>query len=752
MTASVAAAPDEALRRARDFVENTDVSIFLTGKAGTGKTTFLRDVVRTTAKSCIVVAPTGVAAINAGGVTIHSFFQLATAPFVPGMHTEDRRFSFAKSKLRLIRSLDLLIIDEISMVRADLLDAVDDALRRYRRDSRPFGGVQLLMIGDLHQLAPVVTPADAAVLNGRYDTPYFFSSHALERISYMTVSLEKVFRQQDESFVTLLNHVRDNAMTLADVATLNSRLNPTFVPADGQGFIRLTTHNHTADAYNERRMASLATPPRTFVAAVKGVFPEGSYPTAAELTLKVGAQVMFNKNDTQGGEYYNGLIGTVESFTDDGVMVRSAEDGRLIRVAPQVWENARYTVNEEKGTVETEVQGTFTQVPLRPAWAITIHKSQGLTFERVVIDAGSSFAPGQVYVALSRCRTLEGIVLATPISPSSLYADPAVNTFMDTTTASAAMVMEQLPAMKAAYHRRLLSGLFNFGPVLETLESLQRLMYTNFRSLFPEVCMHVDRAAADATKDLVNTAAKWRTLIEGNADMSDAVFNTRVRRSALFFRSVLVSLFADLVKELGTEKTDNKKAAARRAELTEDLRRSLYVASDCLQHVADYGFTVNGYLAERQKAFIKATQDPAEIARKEARAKRAAAKEARARDRAARKSEGAAKEKKGKAQVGETYQVTLRMARAGMSRREIAEARGLTPGTINTHLQRHILSGALALEDFVAPELIDRIEKKMLEFPATTDWETRRKSLPDVDAYDISLVFRTRVLKTPSKK
>ena len=256
-------------------------------------------------------------------------------------------------------------------------------------------------------------------------------------------------------------------------------------------------------------------------------------------------------------------------------MVRSAEDGRLIRVAPQVWENARYTVNEEKGTVETEVQGTFTQVPLRPAWAITIHKSQGLTFERVVIDAGSSFAPGQVYVALSRCRTLEGIVLATPISPSSLYADPAVNTFMDTTTASAAMVMEQLPAMKAAYHRRLLSGLFNFGPVLETLESLQRLMYTNFRSLFPEVCMHVDRAAADATKDLVNTAAKWRTLIEGNADMSDAVFNTRVRRSALFFRSVLVSLFADLVKELGTVKTDNKKAAARRAELTEDLRRTV---------------------------------------------------------------------------------------------------------------------------------------------------------------------------------
>ena len=430
MTASVAAAPDEALRRARDFVENTDVSIFLTGKAGTGKTTFLRDVVRTTAKSCIVVAPTGVAAINAGGVTIHSFFQLATAPFVPGMHTEDRRFSFAKSKLRLIRSLDLLIIDEISMVRADLLDAVDDALRRYRRDSRPFGGVQLLMIGDLHQLAPVVTPADAAVLNGRYDTPYFFSSHALERISYMTVSLEKVFRQQDESFVTLLNHVRDNAMTLADVATLNSRLNPTFVPADGQGFIRLTTHNHTADAYNERRMASLATPPRTFVAAVKGVFPEGSYPTAAELTLKVGAQVMFNKNDTQGGEYYNGLIGTVESFTDDGVMVRSAEDGRLIRVAPQVWENARYTVNEEKGTVETEVQGTFTQVPLRPAWAITIHKSQGLTFSNVIIDLGrGAFTGGQTYVALSRCRSLPGLTLRSPVTRRDIYVNPVITRF-----------------------------------------------------------------------------------------------------------------------------------------------------------------------------------------------------------------------------------------------------------------------------------------------------------------------------------
>ena len=386
------------LRTAWEFVENTGRSIFLTGKAGTGKTTFLKTVVEKSRKRPIVVAPTGVAAINAGGTTIHSFFQLPLSPYVPGAKVESK-FDFGREKRKIIASIDLLIIDEISMVRADLLDAIDNVLRRFRNRYQPFGGVQLMMIGDLAQLTPVVTPEDEQILKSYYDTPYFFGSKALQQIDYVTIQLEHVYRQQDMSFIEILNQIRNGHPTQQALAQLNTRYQPSFSPKPEEQYIRLTTHNQQANYYNESELQKLPTRSYVFNAEVKGTFPEYSYPTAETLVLKQGAQVMFVKNDPSGEHlYYNGRIGRVTYVDQKSILVLCEGDDEAIEVEPLEWENARYTLNEETREIETEVQGTFKQYPLRLAWAITIHKRQGLTFDRAIIDTNQSFAPGQVYV------------------------------------------------------------------------------------------------------------------------------------------------------------------------------------------------------------------------------------------------------------------------------------------------------------------------------------------------------------------
>ena len=317
---------NDELRTAWDFVEHTGRSIFLTGKAGTGKTTFLKTVVEQSKKRSIVVAPTGVAAINAGGMTIHSFFQLPFTPYVPNARIQSK-FDFGKEKRRIIASLDLLIIDEISMVRSDLLDAIDSVLRRYRDHYKPFGGVQLLMIGDLQQLTPVVTPEDEALLKPYYDTPYFFGSKALQQIEYVTILLSQVFRQEDVAFLDVLNHIREALPSNHDIAVLNQRYQPAFIPKQGEGYIRLTTHNYLADTYNENELKKLPGHSYTYQAQIEGNFPEYSYPTSEVLTLKEGAQVMFVKNDPTGDHrYYNGRIGEVVEISESRVCVLCAGD------------------------------------------------------------------------------------------------------------------------------------------------------------------------------------------------------------------------------------------------------------------------------------------------------------------------------------------------------------------------------------------------------------------------------------------
>ncbi|WP_349832861.1 ATP-dependent DNA helicase, partial [Bacteroides fragilis] len=414
-------------------IENTGTHLFLTGKAGTGKTTFLRRLKELTPKRMVVVAPTGIAAINAGGVTIHSFFQLNFAPYIPEstFNSAQQGFhKFGKEKINIIRSMDLLVIDEISMVRADQLDAIDAVLRRYRDRSKPFGGVQLLMIGDLQQLAPVVKEEDWSLLSSYYDTAFFFGSHSLKETEYITIELKKVYRQSDTEFVGLLNKIREKEADDAVLEELNKRYLPGFRPREEEGYIRLTTHNYQAQQYNDRQLLSLSGRAFSFQAKVEGTFPESAYPADEMLTVKEGAQIMFIKNDSSGEHrYYNGMIGLVTAVSKDGIRVKGNGESQDFLLETEEWTNSKYSLNPQTKEITEEVEGTFRQYPIRLAWAITIHKSQGLTFERAIIDANASFAHGQVYVALSRCKSLQGLVLSSPLRRESIISDDTIDEF-----------------------------------------------------------------------------------------------------------------------------------------------------------------------------------------------------------------------------------------------------------------------------------------------------------------------------------
>ncbi len=411
------------------FITETNESVFLTGKAGTGKTTFLKYLVEHSSKNMVVAAPTGVAAINAGGVTLHSLFQLPFHPFLPTDNNRQEFLSkirYQKQRIQLLRKIELLVIDEISMVRCDVLDAIDAILRSVRRNhSAPFGGIQVLFIGDLYQLPPVVTRNEwDELLANYYESPFFFDSKAVKEQMPLLMELNKIYRQKEESFVSLLNKVRNNLMEKEDFDALNLRFIPDFQPAIEDKYITLTSHNNQADSINFAKRNKLDTPSFIYKARIEDEFPENLYPAEAELILKEGMQVMFIKNDPVTKKYFNGKIGTVSSVSTDKITVNC--DGDEIEVFEETWENTKYTLNRSDEKLEQKILGRFIQYPLRMAWAITIHKSQGLTFEKVMIDAASSFSSGQVYVALSRCTSLEGIVLLSKIPPFAIHSNQKV--------------------------------------------------------------------------------------------------------------------------------------------------------------------------------------------------------------------------------------------------------------------------------------------------------------------------------------
>jgi len=425
-----------------EFVQNTNKSLYLTGKAGAGKTTFLKYIQESTLKQMVVLAPTGVAAINAGGMTINSFFQLPFSPFVPGdsrLRTKAssdnpdesiyNTFKYKDEKKQLIKQLELLIIDEVSMVRCDTLDVIDRVLKVFRHKPHlPFGGVQVVLIGDAHQLPPVVKRDENEILTQFYDSSFFFSSMAFSELNPVHIELKKIYRQKDQEFIDLLNRVRENQLSSQDLNLLNAKYDPQF-NGYTDGYITLTTKRDQAAKINQEHLGQLEGKLFTFNAEQEGNFPSGNMPTDPELQLKEGAQIMFVKNDTgELKEYYNGKIGKVKKLGEETIVVED-DHGQAIEVEQAAWENISYNYNKETKRMEEVLEGSFKQYPIKLAWAITVHKSQGLTFDKVVLDVGNSFLPGQVYVALSRCTSLDGIVLKSKITPFAIKHDEHIKAF-----------------------------------------------------------------------------------------------------------------------------------------------------------------------------------------------------------------------------------------------------------------------------------------------------------------------------------
>jgi len=614
------------LQLAFDFVQYTGRNIFLTGKAGTGKTTFLHNLKQISTKRMVVVAPTGVAAINAAGVTIHSFFQLSFGPQIPeytlAQESNDKQSGvkrFSKEKINIIRSMDLLVIDEISMVRADLLDGIDATLRRFRNRSQPFGGVQLLMIGDLQQLAPVVKENEWGLLRKHYDTPFFFSSNALKKTNYVTVELTFVFRQRDEAFINLLNKVRDNIIDQVVVDTLNKNYHPD-LDFDKSGYIILTTHNAKAKAINDARMEKLQGKAQKFKAKIEGNFPEFTYPTDYDLHLKEGAQVMFVKNDPEPEkQFYNGKIGTVVKIDKEQIEVSCEGDEENIEVVPLEWRKVKYSLNDDTKEITESVEGTFVQYPLKLAWAITIHKSQGLTFEKAIIDAEAAFAHGQVYVALSRCKSLEGMILSSKITSTSIKHDSTVERFTKDFEEKQPDSNE-LEKSKHDYQYQLLTDLFDFQTIRRRIYYLMKLVNEHDSSLQVDLKDPLLEMSNKVKDELVIVSEKFNRQLtallstEPDAEKNEPL-QERVEKAAAYFSEKVKKQVIEKADELVIE-TDNK---AVRKSLSDALKKLMVDAefkNACL-HACENGFTVQDYLKAKAKASIE------EPARKRSRKKAA---------------------------------------------------------------------------------------------------------------------------------
>jgi hypothetical protein len=609
------------LELAFDFLQYTNQNVFLTGKAGTGKTTFLRNLKKLSPKRLVVVAPTGVAAINAGGVTIHSFFQMSFGPQIPVDPGSQRSVAvgdngnvaagikrFSREKINIMRSLDLLVIDEISMVRADILDGIDEVLRRFKNRYKPFGGVQLLMIGDLQQLAPVVKDDEWNILKAYYDTSFFFSSRSLKRSKFIGIELKHIFRQSDQQFIDLLNKVRENQMDEETLQKLNRRYIPDFNPDDSEGYITLTTHNYQSKQINESKLGQLKTKSYRFKAEVQGEFPEYSFPTDQVLELKEGAQVMFVKNDPSAEKkFYNGKIGKITHIFDEIIEVECPGDYLSIEVEKAEWQNSKYTLNETTQEIDEDVIGTFSQYPLKLAWAITIHKSQGLTFEKAIIDARASFAHGQVYVALSRCKTLEGLVLSSPIAIHSVKNDHTVIQFTDEVERNQPGPAE-LQRSRKEFVQQLLADLFDFNPILRQIQYLQKLWDEHAAQLLGNLNVQLKTVISPLQTELIEVASKFENQLKQIIFTSqDAEENEqlqeRLKKAAGYFSEKLAKVIEEPFLSASFS-TDNKAVRKSFNDAADKLRKEIHSKKVCLE-LCKRGFAIKSYLETKSKAAIE---------------------------------------------------------------------------------------------------------------------------------------------------
>jgi len=598
------------LQLADEFVRDTGCNIYLTGKAGTGKTTFLHNIKKNSPKRMIVTAPTGVAAINAGGVTLHSFFQMPFGPFVPGSESTVRH-KFSKEKVNIIKSLDLLVIDEISMVRADLLDGIDAVLRRYRRSNLPFGGVQLLLIGDLHQLSPVVKDVDWRILGQYYDSPYFFSCNSRRQTELISIELQHIYRQEDGHFIQLLNRVRDNKLDQATLASLNVRHIKGFADADhdGEGYITLCTHNSNADAINSSRLKTLTPKTHRFDAEVEGEFPEHSFPTAVTLEVKPQAQVMFVRNDsTPEKRFFNGKIGKITRISGEKIWIKCPDDFDEIMVEPATWENIEYALDPETLEITENKIGAFIQYPLKLAWAITIHKSQGLTFDRAIIDAQAAFAHGQVYVALSRCRTLEGMVLSSPLSPRAVKTDRTVLRFVEQAGENIPTA-EKLALAKILYQQRLLLECFDFKELQVLFSRLLSIVDRNPELIRILGAGDLHELRQKTVNEICTVGANFGRQLQGL--FTENIFPTedpavleRIQKASTYFQEKFDTGLGKYIGQLQIE-TDNKEIRKKARNICKRLQEETAVKQAAVKCCAT-GFSSSEYLRAISSAEIEA--------------------------------------------------------------------------------------------------------------------------------------------------
>jgi hypothetical protein len=604
---------NKELELALNFIEKTDRNLFITGKAGTGKTTFLHQIKKESLKRMVIVAPTGVAAINAKGVTIHSFFQMPFGPILPNQiaNTSNQQRKFSKTKIDIIKSLDLVIIDEISMVRADLLDGIDQVLRRYKNRNKVFGGAQVLMIGDLQQLAPVVKPNEWSLLQQHYNTVYFFSSKAYQEANVVSIELKHIYRQKNEDFITILNEIRNDDLSEKSAKILNERYNPTFSPSKEEGYITLTTHNRRANLINDSELNKLKTKSCFFKAEVSGKFNENAFPNDENLALKIGSQVMFIKNDSSlEKRYYKGKIGVVADISKETVTVQCANEIDEIVAEKELWDNINYSINEETKELKEDIVGSFKQIPLRLAWAITIHKSQGLTFDRAVIDAEASFAHGQTYVALSRCTSLEGLVLKTPISSNAIINDKTVSTFNET-------VEENHPdetilnESEKNFQLNLISELFDYQPLLYPISRLIDIYYKNRTSIKGDVIDHLQTIKDDGVVALMKVSNGFKNQL--NAISEDSILpenssqiQERFIKALNYFVTQTKGNILNPLNAISFS-TDNKAVKKDFTKQFDSLQEKLLEKLFSLQKMTN-GFKVQEYLEVRAKAVLQKSE------------------------------------------------------------------------------------------------------------------------------------------------
>ena len=764
------------LELALDFIEKTDRNLFITGKAGTGKTTFLHQIKKKSLKRMVIVAPTGVAAINAKGVTIHSFFQMPFGPILPNQiaNTSNAQRKFSKTKIDIIKSLDLVIIDEISMVRADLLDGIDQVMRRYKNRNKVFGGAQILMIGDLQQLAPVVRPNEWSLLQSHYNTVYFFSSKAYQEANVVSIELKHIYRQKNEDFIKILNEIRTDTLSDMSAKILNKNYNPSFSPTKEEGYITLTTHNNRANLINESELNKLKIKSSFFNAEVSGKFNENAYPNAERLELKVGAQVMFIKNDSSTDKrYYNGKIGIITAISKESVTVKCANEIDEIVTEKETWSNINYSINEETKAIKEEMIGAFSQIPLRLAWAITIHKSQGLTFEKAIIDAEASFAHGQTYVALSRCTSLEGLVLKTPITSSAIINDSTVSVFNEG-------VEENHPdesvlnESEKHFQLNLISEILDYQPLLYPITRLIDIFYNNRTSIKGDVIDHLQTIKDDGIVALMKISNGFKnqlnTLSEDNVlPQNSSQIQERFIKAITYFLNTTKNSIQKPLDTI-TFSTDNKAVKKDFSKQFDSLQEKLEEKLFALQKMTK-GFKVQEYLQVRANAVLQKTEP---IKKKKVASKRdpiLALKLRELRDGIAKSLEIAhfqiftqetlyalcddlpRTEKEllkvvgmGKTRVSKygeeileaievyckdnginrlneqkkedkkpTKQISFELFKAGLSIKEIAKERSLTVGTIENHLANYISSGDIDVLELIPLKRYKNIRNQVEE-------------------------------------